>query len=404
MRRLIRRAISWLFLAAGVTVLVAGTAIRINSYVIARKAAKVVAGLTTLEIDKTTEEELLRKVPYLLRGQYEVKVHPTVEYGDVDSGVQRGYYASFSNDLIWLRVREYAGRFSNLEYTVRGPVRGWMLDVASLLGIRFIRFSAGVVILNGKVSAVRYEVGNNLVHPEEIGDIISVNSAHGFWAPHRMGLRVPSTTEENPSVQIEGDDIALGASFTLDAPPDLRGDLFKVSFNCFWGLRGCTHPRQIAPAMWRDKQNLSAATLARLKSTTPCPDSLVVGRIRDYPDINVVLLESTGFETKNVIEDGEEVGEIWTHYKLVEVLRRRNDRDWSSVRGRNMIADPTDSSRKLPNQGLQWIERGTQVLAFSNLHFESCRMVVATPSAVAAVKDTRPAARRAEDLTGVSIM
>jgi hypothetical protein len=134
---------------------------------------------------------------------------------------------------------------------------------------------------------------------------------------------------------------------------------------------------------------IEASTLSRLKSDRPCPDSILAERVRNLPDLNLVLLESTGFEDKSLNEDGQRVDEVWTNFKLVEVLRGRSDGSWASVRAGATIPYPGDYHRTLPNTGLLWAKKGERVLAFSNLYFDSCRMVPATGSAISgAERDT----------------
>jgi hypothetical protein len=120
--------------------------------------------------------------------------------------------------------------------------------------------------------------------------------------------------------------------------------VFHVHLRCFWSLFGCRHARQIAPLLWQDKNSIEAATLARLNSNDPCPDRILAGRVKYLLDMGVVLLESNGFKTESVNEEGLRVDENWTNYKLIEVLRGRSSKSWESVRGQ--CHGPL--SRKLP--------------------------------------------------------
>lgn len=208
-----------------------------------------------------------------------------------------------------------------------------------------------------------------------------------------------STDDENPQFRINGSGRHLDVVYTFDAPPTMTSRAFKVDLSCFWELLGCRHSRQIAPLLWQDKLAIEAATLARLKSNEPCPDRVLAGRVRYFPDSSVLLLESTGFQTKSVNEDGMRVDEVWTNYKPIEVPRGWSSKSWQSVRSTSTVPYPGDYNRRLPNTGLLWANAGVRVLAFTNLSFDSCRLVVATPSALTAVRNTAPPPRRREDET-----
>ena len=155
--------------------------------------------------------------------------------------------------------------------------------------------------------------------------------------------------------------------------------------------------RQIAPLLWQDKITTETRTLARLKSNQPCPDRILAARVRYLPDVSVLLLESKGFKTENVNEEGMSIPEIWTNYKLIEVLRGRSWQPSQPIRSSPTVPYPGDYDRRLPNMGLQWAYKGQRVMLFSNLNFDSCRVVAATPSAESAVRATGLAPRRAED-------
>lgn len=88
---------------------------------------------------------------------------------------------------------------------------------------------------------------------------------------------------------------------------------------------------------------------------------------------------------------------IWANYKLVEVLRGWSSPPSKPIRSSLTVPDPGGYDRRLPNMGLQWAYKGQRVILFSNLNFDSCRVVAATPSAESAVRATGLAPRRAED-------
>jgi hypothetical protein len=364
----------------------------VYSFVLTRRIHAVILGLSRITIDQTTEEEVLRTVPYLVRSKWDGNAYKTVEVGDVDTGVEHYYYVIISNEANWMRFERLAICFSKVGYP-----RDWILKVGDQLGYRYLFFSAEVMSLDGKVSRISYGIADQLAIPRGIGNIVSVRSAHGFWAPLQTSFEVASTDEESPQFRVGGDGQHLTVSFAFDASPTLRSGAFQVDLSCFWSLFGCRHASQIAPLLWQDKITIEAATVARLKSSEPCPNRILAGRARYLPDMNILLLESTGSRVENVNEDGRRVDEFWTHYKLVEVLRGRAWGSWESVRSSATVLYPGDYRRSLPNMGLRWSKAGERVLAFSNMAFDSCQIVPATPTALSAIRDVVPAPRRAED-------
>lgn len=385
-----------IYLVAAVLLLVASAAIRLQSFILTRRIAAVVSALSKVRIDQTTEADLLRVVPYLVRGQSDRQVERSVEVGDVDEGLERFYYVTFSNKASWMRFETFAWRCSSVEYLKDGHPKSWVFTAASLLGYRYVGFGARVVLFNGRVSSISYGIADDLVFPQQLGNIVSVRSVHGRWAPHQSGFEVSSTEDQNPQFSVSGSDRHLWLSFTFDAPPELKSHAFRVELSCFWSFSACDHSRQVAPLLSQDENAIEAATLARLKSNDPCPDPILSGRVRYIPDIDVVLLESTGFKGESVNEDG--LGDpIGAHYRLIDVVRGRPSKFWESVRASATVPYPGDYGRRLPNTGLQWAKPGQRVLAFSNPNFDSCRLVLATPAALSAVRSAVPAPRRAED-------
>jgi hypothetical protein len=391
--RIARRVCVVLLLA----LLTTSAAARIHTFVLTRRIEAVIAGLSKLQIDRSTEEDVKRTVPYLVRWEWDGQLKRSPETGDIDLGTEQSYSVAVSNESSWMRFGNFVSRFSTVRYSKDGRPSSWILDVAELLGYRYIGFGARVVLLNGKVSSLGYGIADVLGFPRQLANIVSVRSAHAFWASHQTGFELSSTEEENPEFRVSGGDQHLSASYTPDATPSMTSHAFKVNLDCFWSVTGCRHAKQIAPLLWQDKLAVEAATLVRLRSNQPCPDRILAGRVKYLLDMNLLLLESTGFETKSVNEDGMRVDEIWTNYKQTEVLRGRSSNWWDSVRSSATIPYPGDYSRRLTNMGLHWADAGARVLAFSNVGFDSCHLVAAPPSALSTVRNTVPAPRRLED-------
>ena len=404
-RTLTGRMARRVYLAIVLTLVVASAAIRSQTYLVARKIQAVIAGLSKLQIDQTTEDELPRIVPYLVRASWDHRVTTTAEYGDVDVGVEHIYYVTFSNQRNWERFVGYAWRFWGGAISEDGRPLGLIFKVADWMGYRYTAFGARVILLNGRVSSVGYAIDDRLVFPQVMGSIVSVSSNHAYWAPHESGFEVSSTDDESPEFHVRGSDASLAVSFGPDASAELRSHAFHVDLRCFWSFGGCRNARQVAPLLWQDKNAIEAAALARLKSDDPCPDRILAGRVKYFPDLNVVLLESIGFKIENGYEQGGmRVNEMRNQFKLVENLRGRPSNFWESVASGLTVPYPGDYTRTLPNTGLRWAKPGEKVLAFPNFNFDSCRVVPATPSAISIIRDAHPSPRRAEDMIVGGIM
>jgi len=396
-RALTGRKARWVYVIIASLLLVATTVVRVHAFILTRRMHAVIAGLSKLHIDETSEEEVLRTVPYLVRGVRDRVVDTNAEVGNVDRGIERHYFVTISNEVSWMWFESFAWRFSTVEFFADGPQKSWIFTLADLLGYRYVAFDAVVVLLDGKVSSIRYGIANYLVFPQSIGNIVSIRSVHTRWGPHQMGFEVSSIDDESPQFNVGGGDGHITVLYVHDASPVLESHLFQVNLRCFWSLFGCRQARQLAPLLWQDKNAIEAATLARLQSNDPCPDRILVGRAKYLPDISVVLLVSTGFKVESVNEEGRRVDETWTHYKQIEVLRGRPSMSWESVRSKATVPYPGDYLKTLTNMGLQWAQAGEKVLAFSNLTFDSCQVVPASPSALSAIRNTFPAPRRVED-------
>lgn len=380
-----------------ILLIVASAAARLNTFLLTRKAEAVIAGLSKLQIDETSEAEVLSKVPFLVRGQQDREVTKNIELGGVETGTLRGYYASFSNESTWLPVALFATRFSTVTYPKSGPPKAWTLTLMDWLGYRYFSFNASVVLLDGKASSMAYGIADYMVFPRPIGDIVSAQSAHSYWSPHQRGFEVSSAADENPQLHIRDVEHRLRASFAFDASSAIKSHAFQVRMNCFWAFVGCRDARDVAPALWQDKNEIEAATLARLQSDDPCPERIIAGRVRYLPDLNVAVLEATKPENATRSDVGDQVTEMTARYKLIEAVRGHFPDVWQRTVISPTVPFPGDYHRRLPNKGLQWAAPGKQVLAFSNVYFDSCPLVLATPSARSVVKNTISAPRRVED-------
>jgi hypothetical protein len=348
----------------------------------------VLHGLAEVRIDQTSEEQLLKTVPYLTRSEHDWKA------GGIE---QHLYYTDISNES------------DRLLHHLIGYGPHALARIAYWLGYRYMSFDASVLIQDGKVSSVRYGLARQWAAPRAASYIVSAKSAHGFWLPYEHHVHVTSQDDESPQYRADGDDKRLYVTFTNDAPPELGRRAFHLNLSCFWSLRGCGETelscveskwgcggaREIAPELWEDVQRIQAATRERLLAEK-CPDSIVEARMRYLPDVSVLLLEVTGSRRVEINEEGH-TQDWFTDYKLKEVIRGRSSGSWKNVRFRRTIPSPMDRTQDMANQIWPQTNLGSQVLFFGSQDFDSCGFIPATPSALAIAHKIAMPPKRAED-------
>lgn len=369
---------------------------RFRNMLRARKFQAVLAGLERLKVDQTTEAELVRLVPYLTRG-----------YSEKDRGgnVVTWYGLEFSNEFDWSSRWPYLFGLDNAGDYYR------MRKLARLLGTSFLSFGAAVLVRDGKVSRVSYGVDNRGGQPRVLGDLVSAKSVHGPWLPYRRGFEVRSVDDESPQFRVssgrsfdamDSDENSMHVKWTFDAPPELVSHLYRLDLSCVWNLRGCLSARDMAPLLRQDEERILAATHARLTSREPCPDRILAGRVRYLPDVDILLLEVVNFQQEDVNTERELSHEFNTDCKLIEVIRgRKNYPSRLRLRYRQTGLSPPEGAEMatlaLGNPVSPFHHTGDRVLFFTNLIFESCQVVPATPAALTAVRTTVGAPKLDED-------
>ncbi len=395
-RLLAGRAARVAFLTVVFLLLALSIAPRLSSYLMARKFQKVLAGLKTVRVDETTEEQLLQQVPYLERSEN------SSSFG-LDR--ERWYFASFTNESAWLRFEGLFTGSPSPRSISQGPLK-W----ANWLGFRFIGLSANVIILDGKVSSIRYSVASEYTAPSVFGDIVSVRSVHGFWLDHRLPLYVTSTEDQSPSYRVKESsrrpwapdpiESALEVSYAYDADPEKIAHVFQADLRCFWSMRGCRNGREVLPLVSQDEDGIKEATAARLASNDPCPEGLLAARIRYLPDLDVSLVEVTN--SGPGYAPGADGFLFWTptslhSFRVLELISGQLGPRRDPFLHTLTIPSPMDPKQKIPDPSVAAIQKGGRMLMFSNHSFESCSIVTATDSAEAAVRAAVPAPRRRED-------
>jgi hypothetical protein len=281
------------------------------------------------------------------------------------------------------------------------------LKVAYVLGLRHLSFTASVTVLDGTVSSVRYDVEPDVFIGWPLSYLVVARSTHGFW---RNGDLVPvsSVDDESPAYRfgilagggsfIAGTDSSIGVAYTSDAPREKVSHAFHVDLSCFWNLHGCDSVRQVVPLLWKDRQEILAATVARLTPKDPCPNRILAGRIRSLPDLNVALLEVVSSREVEVNREGDSTREIVTDYRLKEAILGHVEGPWTNIRYRWAIPWPLSPTGSVANPiGPAFPKARDRFLYFEGARFDSCQMVPATPSAEAAIRTSVPARRRIED-------
>ncbi len=237
-RQVTGRSARRIYISVLVLLLCVTTVVRVRTFLMVRRIQRVLDGLAEIRIDQTTEQELLKKMPYLIRSQYDLKGNGIVE---------QQYYVEISNesDPWW---------FWSMAHHL--DVSG---GFASLLGYRFISFDAGVFVQDGKASQVSYGLSRVLVRPKAAGYIVSAESTHGFWVERWHPFAVTSQEDASPQYRVAQTVVptlfryesGLHATFTNDAPPERTKHAFQLKLSCFWGLRDCRDVNTISPLCGR---------------------------------------------------------------------------------------------------------------------------------------------------------
>ena len=100
------------------------------------------------------------------------------------------------------------------------------------MGYRYVYFGASVVLLDGKVSGISYGVTDRLGFPRPVFQMVSVKSAHSFWAAQKMGFEVQGTDDESPQFRVNGNEHEIGVLYADGAPPTLLVHAFQMDLNC----------------------------------------------------------------------------------------------------------------------------------------------------------------------------
>ena len=384
-------------LALVLLVVVSSAGVRVHSYLLTRRIQTVLAGLRELRIDDSTEEELLKTVPGLVR----------VGGRTVGTGVERRYGTRIftDDDRRWPGwIPEFFYSWSGDITKVKRPreVLSWTARVVHWLGMRHLAFSASVVVVDGKVTRFWYGIEPDVFLGWPVGYVMSVSTVHGFWLERGRPVPVNSLGDERPEARfifyngpftLGAADASIGLDYTPDAPRELIAHAFEVDLSCFWSLRLCDSARQIAPNLFRDRQAVAEAADARIRSQNPCPDQILPGRVRYLPDLNVAVLEAVGTKSQEIRVGAAHWTEIVMDARLHEVLRGLPRGPWTGM-GIDWAMPLALSAERVPYPRALYPKPGDRVLYFDGADFNSCRVIPATPSAIEAIRTAMPVPKR----------
>jgi hypothetical protein len=354
------RCARWLFLSF-LLLLIFTFAVRVRSFVLARRIQSVLSGLEHVRIDQTTKDQFTRSVPSLVQDTYRPDLYEV--------------RISNEDDRKWLWRLAEAGPIqrlwpSPLEWIKypKGPLDlvSFPFRLAYWLGWRYVNFRASAIIRDGRVAHISYTIDTDIEPATYHHDsFVSVASFHTQWS--RLHIRVPVTDaeDESPAYRIRGTDHSLRIEYSPDASPALAAHAFRLNLSCYWSVRGCASTRQIAPLLWADKQSIEARAFARLHSNDPCPPWVLAGRVRFFRDLDVNLLEIAAGRSD-----------------LIAVLH-----GMAGIVSPQLISTPASSTVKARDR----------MLAFAGAKFESCQVVPATQAAISVIRSTIPVPQQVGD-------
>jgi hypothetical protein len=371
----------------GLLIVFLSIGLRARTYLLTRKIHEVLAGLERLQIDKTSEAELLRTVPYL-GPAYSGRDGAYRAYRAEIMNMEDRYYYYWTKWVPDFFLRLGWERDSPSKWNPLGAPRGVSYYLAYALGWRYLSFVATVIVRNGTVSSTYYELAPDVFFGWPASNFVVARSTHGFWADHFRSVPVHSADDENPDFRfgpvsgqfpwLPGRDSSIGVAYTQNAPRDLVSHAFQLDLSCYWALRGCDSVEQVAPLLWKDRTAIEEAAAARLRSSNPCPDQVLAGRVRTLADLKVALLEAVKSDDR---DRGSSV-----NLRLLEVIRGDAHEAFQLPVNAFSSTNPL-SLNPQPGERFLYFAAG----------FQTCQILPATPSAEAAVRNASLPLRRVEE-------
>ncbi len=348
----------WICATVLVAVVVFSTANRVSTYRRTQEVSAVLAGLGKVQLDKTTEAELVRLVPALAKG--EVRIRNEMDYR------WTRWLPPFA-DVLWPQTMRFEPQPTKYEAMV------WPVRVMYWLGWRRLDFRASAAVRNGVVVGVRYALVPDVLVYSDPDILIEAQRVH-----RSINTVVQGVDDESPDFRLSAMLPEMMRTWhTPAAPQELVEQLYHPDLQCFWGLRGCDSPAQLVPRIWERHLEVQKAALTRIQSKDPCPDTMLAGRVRTISGINVALLEVVKAKTTDHVAD----------YRLVEALRGQPKGPWNDLGFRSRVPWLEAPGGSLSNTVQPEVKPGDR---FSGREFLSCSMVPWTPSAEAAIRSAIP--------------
>jgi len=220
---------------------------RVQAFLFESKVHSVVSRLERLQLDQSSEREVLRSLPELKPGivwNFYVNGRPDETcHGDSCYVLRDG---NVWNGLVF-RLRE------RMNYQ-----RDWIFWSLYWLGHRYQSFASYVEIRNGKVSRYEYALAvsdqeyplGGLVGVHVLGaDRASFPAGYGFFDDYS---EIAGFRTRQPSNMIGK---VLYVAFTPSAQATQIHAAFDVHLDCLWSSRGCSATKQILPGLWKSMSN-----------------------------------------------------------------------------------------------------------------------------------------------------
>jgi hypothetical protein len=208
--------------------------LRVRTYLLTRKIQAVLDGLERIQIDKTSEAEMLKTVPGVVLSWARESGERTylVKIMSTEDRYYFGWARWVPNFLLALGQADDWATTDNKWRRLCVPCK-----MAYVLGWRYLSFGASVEVLNGTVSRIYYELEPDVFFGWPASNFVVVRSTHAFWADRRRPIPVRSAEDENPYFRfgivsgqfswLSGHDSSIGVAYTPDAPRDLVSHAFN---------------------------------------------------------------------------------------------------------------------------------------------------------------------------------
>jgi hypothetical protein len=350
-----------ILLSVATALFVTTVALRVYAAMWEHRVNGILSRMSQLQLDQTTEAELLTRLPELR--------------AEKPSGESRAHEDCYTINLSNWPDGLLSRLFNKVQSKSTYKMGHW-------LGLRFWVFSADIRLRQKRVHNLSYNLvvdDGTYDYPDFVN--VWVRSVRGYGSRN-----VSSIEDQSPDYRVRSyfkwPRLTLRVEFTPHAPPELAHHAFDIRLNCIWSLRGCQTARDLLPLSWQDKEDIKNAALARLRSSNPCPDTLLLRMARDVA--NILLVEVV--RVRPELKQYEDQQTRTVDYRLLDVLKGKVDRPLAGVDHPVTISmiSWADSDFSMPNPALKLLTPGTRVLLFSGSGTgvgAPCEVMAATPAA-----------------------